>query len=177
MVKEYLLDKRGRMGETHGRGSSHPSPHPDVPIHSMHEDIELPKDRIPALRVETMPSDTNQNGDVFGGWIMSQVDLAGANTAMRYALSRFIVTRAISSLTFEAPVMVGDVVSFYTEIVKIGRTSITVKVEVFAERLTKRWNNIAKITEAELVYVALGPDKKPIPLEESRANFTKFCPL
>ena len=140
-----------------------------------YEEMRLPEGRIPALRVEPMPADTNQHGDVFGGWVMSQVDLAGANTAMRYALSRYIVTRAVSSLSFESPVMVGDVVSFYTEIVKVGRTSLTIKVEVYAERLTKRWNNVAKITEAELVYVALGPDKTPIPLEESRANFEKFC--
>lgn len=65
---------------------------------------QLPEGRIPALRVEPMPADTNQSGEVFGGWVMSQVDLAGANTAMRYALSRYIVTRAVSSLTFEAPV-------------------------------------------------------------------------
>lgn len=143
----------------------------------MSEHTVLPEDRQPALRVEPMPADTNQHGDVFGGWVMSQVDLAGANTAMRYALSRYIVTRAVSSLTFENPVMVGDVVSFYTEIVKIGRTSLTVKVEVYAERLTKMCNNIAKITEAELVYVALGPDKKPIPLEESRAHFARSCAI
>ena len=67
---------------------------------------QLPEGRIPALRVEPMPADTNQSGEVFGGWVMSQVDLAGANTAMRYALSRYIVTRAVSSLTFEAPVLV-----------------------------------------------------------------------
>lgn len=143
----------------------------------MSEHTSLPEDRMPALRVEPMPADTNQHGDVFGGWVMSQVDLAGANTAMRYALSRFIVTRAVSSLTFENPVMVGDVVSFYTDIVKVGTTSLTVKVEVYAERLTKMCNNIAKITEAELVYVALGADKKPIPLEESRAQFAKSCPV
>lgn len=137
----------------------------------------LPEGRMPALRVEPMPADTNQHGDVFGGWVMSQVDLAGASTAMRYALSQFMVTRAISSLTFEAPVMVGDVVSFYTEIVKVGRTSITVRVEVYAERMPKMCNNVAKITEAELVYVALGADKKPIPIEDSRANYAKVCPL
>lgn len=137
----------------------------------------LPEGRMPALRVEPMPADTNQHGDVFGGWVMSQVDLAGASTAMRYALSQYMVTRAISSLTFEAPVMVGDVVSFYTEIVKVGRTSITVRVEVFAERMPKMCNNVAKITEAELVYVALGADKTPIPIEESRANYAKVCPL
>mgnify|MGYP003247340388 CR=1 FL=1 len=127
---------------------------------------QLPEGRVPALRVEPMPADT-----------MSQVDLAGANTAMRYALSRYIVTRAVSSLTFEAPVLVGDVVSFYTDIIKVGRTSVTVKVEVYAERLTKLCNNIAKITEAELVYVALGEDKKPITLEESRARFAQCCSL
>ncbi len=143
----------------------------------MSEHIMLPEGRMPALRVEPMPADTNQHGDVFGGWVMSQVDLAGASTAMRYALSQFMVTRAISSLTFEAPVMVGDVVSFYTEIVKVGRTSITVRVEVYAERMPKMCNNVAKITEAELVYVALGADKKPIPIEDSRANYAKVCPL
>lgn len=141
------------------------------------KNYQLPEGKIPALRVEPMPADTNQHGDIFGGWVMSQVDLAGANTAMRYALSRYIVTRAVSSLTFEAPVMVGDVVSFYAEIIKIGRTSITVKVEVYAERLTKLCNNIAKITEAELVYVAMDENKQLIPLEESRANFNIACPL
>ena len=82
-----------------------------------------------------------------------------------------------SAAGFEAPVLVGDVVSFYTEIIKVGRTSVTVKVEVYAERLTKLCNNIAKITEAELVYVALGADKKPITLEESRAQFAQCCSL
>ena len=125
-----------------------------------------PEWRMPALGVEPMPADTNQHGDVFGGWVMSQVDLAGASTAMRYALSRYIVTRAVSSLTFEAPVMVGDVVSFYTDLIRVGRTSLTVKVVVYAERLPKLCTNVAKITEAELVYVALGPDKKPLALEE-----------
>ena len=123
---------------------------------TIYEENRLPEGRMPALRVEPMPADTNQHGDVFGGWGMSQVDLAGASTAMRYALSRYIVTRAVSSLTFEAPVMVGDVVSFYTDIIRVGRTSLTVKVVVYAERLTKLCNNVAKITEAELVYVALG---------------------
>jgi len=139
-------------------------------MENIYHHTRLPEGRIPALRVEPMPADTNQSGEVFGGWVMSQVDLAGANTAMRYALSRYIVT-------FEAPVLVGDVVSFYAEIIRVGRTSITVKVEVYAERLTKLCNNIAKITEAELVYVALGEDKKPITLEESRARFAQCCSL
>lgn len=144
---------------------------------------QLPEGRVPALRVEPMPADTNQSGEVFGGWVMSQVDLAGANTAMRYALSRYIVTRAVSSLTFEAPVLVGDVVSFYTDIIKVGRTSVTVKVEVYAERLTKLCNNIAKITEAELVYVALGrirnrlPWKSPAPGLRSAVLLRREIPL
>lgn len=137
----------------------------------------LPEGVSPALRVEPMPKDTNQNGDVFGGWVMSHVDLAGASTAMRYAQSRYIVTRAVSGLTFEAPVMVGDVVSFYTDIAKVGRTSLTVKVVVYAERLTKMCNSVAKITEAELVFVALDENKKPISLEESRARFAEACPI
>lgn len=137
----------------------------------------LPEGIIPALRVEPMPKDTNQNGDVFGGWVMSHVDLAGASTAMRYAQSRYIVTRAVSGLTFEAPVMVGDVVSFYADIIKAGRTSLTVKVTVYAERLTKMCNRVAKITEAELVFVALDSEKKPIALEEARAQFAEACPL
>lgn len=137
----------------------------------------LPEGVVPALRVEPMPKDTNQNGDVFGGWVMSHVDLAGASTAMRYAQSRYIVTRAVSSLTFEAPVMVGDVVSFYADIVKIGRTSVTVKVVVYAERLTKLCNSVAKITEAELVFVALDENKNPISLEEARSRFAEACPI
>ncbi|MBQ8723023.1 MAG: acyl-CoA thioesterase [Opitutales bacterium] len=137
----------------------------------------LPEGVVPALRVEPMPKDTNQNGDVFGGWVMSHVDLAGASTAMRYAQSRYIVTRAVSGLTFEAPVMVGDIVSFYADIVKVGRTSLTVKVTVYAERLTKMCNSIAKITEAELIFVALDSEKKPIPLDEARAQFSEVCSI
>lgn len=125
-----------------------------------------------ALRVEPMPADTNQSGEVFGGWVMSQVDLAGANTAMRYALSRYIVTRAVSSLTFEAPVLVGDVVSFIRRLSRWGGTSVTVKVEVYAERLTKLCNNIAKITEAELVYVAHGGGSRSrLPWKSPAAQF------
>ena len=144
---------------------------------TIYSDHALPEGVIPALRVEPMPKDTNQNGDVFGGWVMSHVDLAGASTAMRYARSRYIVTRAVSGLTFEAPVMVGDVVSFYADIVKIGKTSLTVKVVVYAERLTKMCNSIAKITEAELIFVALDAEKKPIALDEARSLFAEACPL
>ena len=144
---------------------------------NIYKNHSLPEGLVPALRVEPMPKDTNQNGDVFGGWVMSHVDLAGASTAMRYAQSRYIVTRAVSSLTFEEPVMVGDVVSFYADIIKIGRTSLTVKVVVYSERLAKLCNSVEKITEAELVFVALDEHKNPIALDESRARFAESCPL
>lgn len=138
--------------------------------------LKLPADRMPALRVEPMPKDTNQYGAVFGGWVMSQVDLAGASTAMRYALSRKVVTRAVSSFTFENPIYVGDIVSFYTKIVKIGRSSITVQVDVYAERLTKADNTVDLVTQATLVYVCVGPDHKPITVQESRDQYFKEHP-
>lgn len=111
-----------------------------------------------------MPSDTNQYGDVFGGWIMSQVDLAGASEAARRALSR-TVTVAVTNFVFKQPVWVGDVVSFYAKIIKVGTTSITVDVDVYAERLHKDNHKIVKVTEAQLVYVAIGPDGKPHPVD------------
>lgn len=134
----------------------------------LYPDKHLPEGLIPALKVEPMPADTNQHGDVFGGWVMSQADLAGAHTAMQHAQSRCVVTRAVSSLTFEAPILVGDVVSFYTELIREGHTSLTIKVVVYAERLTKQGNEVARVTEAEIVYVVLGADRKPILFKEAR---------
>ena len=96
------------------------------------EPVQLPKGQ-PALRVMPMPADVNQNGDVFGGWIMAQVDVAGAIPAMRRARGR-VATVSVNSFLFKQPVSVGDVVSFYAEIVETGRTSIKVNVEVYAER-------------------------------------------
>ena len=138
--------------------------------------VRLPEGKMPALRVEPLPKDTNQHGDVFGGWVMSQVDLAGGITAMRYCLSRKVVTRAVSSFTFENPIRVGDVVSVYTDIVKVGTSSITIKGEVYAERLTKAHNTIDLVTQATLVYVCLGPDGRPIPIEESRKRYFEAHP-
>jgi acyl-CoA thioesterase YciA len=126
--------------------------------------VERLPDGTPALRVMPMPPDTNQYGDVFGGWIMSQVDLAGASAAARRALCR-TVTVAVTSFTFKEPVWVGDIVSFYAKVLKVGRTSITVDVEVYAERLHKDNHKIVKVTEAQLVYVAIGPDGKPQPVD------------
>ena len=105
------------------------------------------------LRVVPMPADLNQNGDVFGGWVMAQVDVAGAIPAMRLARGR-VATVSVNAFQFKQPVSVGDVVSFYAEIVRVGTTSITVKVEVFAERHYDK-PIVVKVTEAELTYVAI----------------------
>lgn len=113
----------------------------------------------PALRLVPMPADTNANGDVFGGWIKSQVDIAGSIPAYVYAKGR-IATVAVNSFVFKQPVSVGDLVSFYARVVKTGRTSITVEVEVYAQRdLTSQY--ALKVTEATLTYVAIGDDGRP----------------
>ena len=115
--------------------------------------VELPKDKQPALRVMPMPADVNQNGDVFGGWIMAQVDVAGAIPAMRRARGR-VATVSVNSFLFKQPVSVGDVVSFYADIVETGRTSIKVNVEVYAQRNPTDPVTV-KVTEATLTYVAI----------------------
>lgn len=107
----------------------------------------------PTLRVVPMPGDVNQNGDVFGGWVMSQVDVAGAVVARRRAKGR-VATVSVNSFQFKQPVSVGDVLSLYAEIVKVGRTSLTIRVEVFAERRPEALF-VVRVTEAELTYVAI----------------------
>ena len=114
--------------------------------------------REPTLRVVPMPSDANYTGDIFGGWIMSQVDIAGSIPAIELANGR-VATVAVNSFTFKHPVMIGDVVSFYAEIVRVGRTSITVDVEVYARRRTLR--EMVKVTEATLTYVAVDDERRP----------------
>ena len=125
------------------------------------EALALP-DKQPALRVVPMPADANQHGDIFGGWVMSQVDIAGAVPAARRARGR-VATVAVNSVVFKEPVMVGDVVSFYAEITHVGRTSITVDVQVYAQRNPGEVICV-KVTEASLTYVAVGPDRRPTPL-------------
>jgi acyl-CoA thioesterase YciA len=120
--------------------------------------VTLPN-REPALRVVPLPADVNQYGDVFGGWVMSQVDIAGAIPAAALARGR-VATVAVNSFVFKQPVMIGDVVSFYSKITRIGRTSITVDVEVFAQRNPSDVICV-KVTEASLTYVAVGPDRRP----------------
>ena len=125
----------------------------------------LPQDKQPALRVMPMPADLNPAGDVFGGWVMSMADIAGAIPAVRRARSR-VTTVAVNSFTFKQPVSVGDLVSFYAEVTAVGRTSITVDVEVFAERDPEN-PVVVKVTEARLTYVALDDKgrKRPVPAE------------
>ena len=115
--------------------------------------------REPILRVVPMPADVNQHGDIFGGWIMSQVDIAGGVVAARRARGR-VATVAVNSFTFKQPVIVGDLVTFFAEITKVGRTSVTVAVEVFAQRNPDDVVTV-KVTEASLTYVAVGADRRP----------------
>ena len=118
------------------------------------------------LRVVPMPADLNQNGDVFGGWVMAQVDVAGAIPAMRRARGR-VATVSVNSFLFKQPVSVGDIVSLYADIVRVGATSITVKVEVYAER-NYADPVVVKVTEAELTYVAIDAagKKRQLPAEK-----------
>jgi acyl-CoA thioesterase YciA len=111
------------------------------------------------LRVVPMPADVNQHGDIFGGWIMAQVDIAGGVLAARHARGR-VATVAVNSFTFKQPVLVGDVVSFFGEVTRVGRTSVTVAVEVYAQRDPKEIVTV-KVTEASLTYVAVGADRRP----------------
>ncbi len=123
--------------------------------------LTLPEGKDPALRVVPMPSDANYSGDIFGGWIMSQVDIAGSIPATRLVRGR-IVTIAVNSFLFKQPVMIGDLVSFYAEVVRVGRTSITVDVEVYAQRRLQ--HEIVKVTEATLTYVAVDDQRRPTPV-------------
>ncbi|MGH8616115.1 MAG: acyl-CoA thioesterase [Burkholderiales bacterium] len=120
-------------------------------------------DRLPAkeptLRLVTMPADANHSGDIFGGWVMSQVDIAGSIPAIRAARGR-VATVAVNSFHFKQPVLVGDLVSLYADIVRIGRTSITVRVEVYAQR-DRSSEQSQKVTEAVLTYVAVDANRRP----------------
>lgn len=128
----------------------------------------LPENEEPTLRVSPAPSDTNATGDIFGGWIMSQVDIAGGIAAARRARGR-VATVAVNAFTFKKPVYVADVVSLYAKLVKIGTTSLTVDVTVYAERNWGAPNpgEIVVVTEALLTYVALDNRgrKRPVPPE------------
>jgi acyl-CoA thioesterase YciA len=132
---------------------------------SEHPSTTLPQ-REPTIRVVAMPSDANYTGDIFGGWLMGQVDVAGSIPALHRAQGR-VATVAVNSFVFKQPIFVGDLVSFYTRIVKVGTTSITVEVEVYAQR-DPETPRCVKVTEATLTYVAVGDDRRPRPVPPER---------
>src|SRR4029079_17686683 len=119
----------------------------------------LPEGEQPVLRIVPMPADTNAHGTIFGGWVMSQVDIAGSIPASRRAQGP-VVTVAVNSFVFKEPVFVGDLVSFYARICKTGRTSVTVDVEVYAQR-GRLGDEAVNGTEAQLTYVAVDARRKP----------------
>lgn len=125
--------------------------------------VNLPVGLEPTLRVVPEPADVNFMGDIFGGWIMSKVDVAGGIPALRHCGGK-VVTVAVNSFAFKQPVFVGDIVSFYARIVRVGRTSVTVEVEVFAQRHFSE-HDIVKVTEATLTYVAVDEQRRPRPVQ------------
>jgi acyl-CoA thioesterase YciA len=124
----------------------------------------LPDGEQPVLRIVPMPADTNAHGTIFGGWVMSQVDIAGSVAAWERAQGP-VVTVAVNSFVFREPVFVGDLVSFYARVLKVGKTSITVDVEVFAQRGRSGGRDaVVKVTEAQLTYVAVDKERRPRPV-------------
>lgn len=136
----------------------------DSRVHEVH----MPTDHELVLKVIPMPADCNANGDIFGGWVMAQVDLAGSVLPARYADGR-MATVAVNEFIFKQPVRVGDILSFFATMVRIGRTSMTVKVEVYAERFRSQGQYI-KVTEASLTYVAIDDNGKPRPIPSRPAT-------
>jgi acyl-CoA thioesterase YciA len=134
-------------------------------------------ERIPAIKVLLLPKDTNAYGTIFGGVILSNIDLASAIEARKVAAHRF-VTKAMREVEFHEPVFLGDIVSFYTETVRIGRTSITVRVVVEAERWgappvlagATGHGEVVKVTEAEVILVAVDPSGQPVPVRPETAG-------
>ena len=124
--------------------------------------VPLPTDKELVLKVVPMPADCNANGDIFGGWVMAQVDVAGSVLPARYAQGR-MATVAVNQFIFKAPVRVGDILSFYARMERIGRSSMTVSVGVYAERFNNQGRYI-KVTEAQLPYVAIDDQGRPRPV-------------
>jgi acyl-CoA thioesterase YciA len=140
--------------------------HPDLTAASMTQPILAPATLASGaelvLRVMPMPADANANGDIFGGWIMAQVDLAGAVLPARIAKGR-LATVAVNEFLFKQPVSIGDLLSFYARVERIGNTSVTVHVEVYAER-NPAAPQVVKVTEANLTYVAIDMEGRPRPI-------------
>jgi acyl-CoA thioesterase YciA len=119
--------------------------------------VELPR-TLPLVRVIAMPADANPNGDIFGGWLLSQMDLAGGSLAAQRARGR-CATVAVDGMVFHEPVFVGDEVSCYGELVKTGRSSMTVRIEAWRRHLAS--DDVRKVTEATFTYVAIGENRRP----------------
>jgi acyl-CoA thioesterase YciA len=132
---------------------------PHAPAKPRGDNVQLPTDQELVLKVIPMPGDCNANGDIFGGWVMANVDLAGAVVPARYAGGR-MATVAVNEFVFKHPVRVGDILSFFAKMTRVGRTSMTVKIEVYAERFGTQ-GEYAKVTEASLTYVAIDEHGKP----------------
>lgn len=129
------------------------------------ETTQLPSDREPVIRIIPMPKDTNPNGDIFGGWIMSHVDLAGSVVAAARIRGR-MATVAVNRFSFKHPVYVGDLVSIYGQVERVGNTSLTVYAEVFVQRSTlgEFSGEVVRVTDASLTYVALDDQGRPTPI-------------
>ncbi len=125
------------------------------------ENTESPPRREPSFRAIAMPADSNARGDIFGGWLLSQMDLAGGATAMWRSKGR-VATVAIASMSFHSPVFIGDEVSCYTEVVKVGHTSMNIKIESWARRFASE--EIVKVTEGLFTYVAIDAERKKRPV-------------
>jgi acyl-CoA thioesterase YciA len=136
-----------------------------MPTNSSPAEVQLPTDEVLVLKVIPMPGDCNANGDIFGGWVMAQVDLAGAVLPARYTQGR-MATVAVNEFIFKQPVRVGDILSFFSKVHRIGRTSVTVKVGVYAERFSAQ-GQYMKVTEALLTYVAIDDEGRPRELPKS----------
>lgn len=128
----------------------------------------LPTDKSLVLKVIPMPADCNANGDIFGGWVMAQVDLAGSVLSARVAQGR-LATVAVNQFVFKQPVRVGDILSFFSSVTRVGNTSVTVEVEVFAERYNAQGAYV-KVTEASLTYVAIDDQGKPRLIPKPKAQ-------
>ena len=143
--------------------SSETSPQP---ADARGDSVALPTEGELVLKVIPMPGDCNANGDIFGGWVMAQVDMAGSVQPARHTGGR-MATVAVNEFIFKQPVRVGDILSFYSQVTRIGRTSVTVKVEVYAERYFSQGKYV-KVTEASVTYVAIDASGKPRPIAQER---------
>ena len=132
---------------------------------------DRPPDTEPALRTLAMPADANPNGDIFGGWVLAQMDLAGGVVAARRAGGR-MATVAVEAMRFHAPIAIGDLVTCYARVVRTGRTSITVAIETWARR--RRGSEEVKVTEGTFIYVAIDEEGRPRPLSDDAALVS--CP-